>query len=138
MGSDKGRTSGINTQTGSVVKMYITHTIYKSLGGTCDKTTFNRVIFQVEGLIDRRTFGRLRGFKCVPNEVKQLIVVGVDLFAEADENKLLKSRSESDGGVLQSESYRDMSDIEKDFKAKIEAYLSYTVVSGKRILSLVP
>lgn len=86
--------------------IYLTYEEYAEIGGTLDETAFNRNIDRACGMIDIRTQSRLEKFDDIPRIVK--IVCG-DLVSYIANNTVDKSvvtsRSQSAGGVSESESY---------------------------------
>lgn len=86
---------------------YLTYEEYSnSLGGALDLTAFNRNIDRACAMIDNRTQSRLECFKEIPQIVK---VVCADLVEYISTNTVEKpvvtSKSQSAGGVSESESY---------------------------------
>lgn len=84
---------------------YLTYNEYQSIGGTLTEAAFNRNIDRAELMIERRTQERLKGFESLPNEVKPLCRDLVEYIAENTVQKAITSRSQSAGGVSESESY---------------------------------
>jgi hypothetical protein len=85
---------------------YLTYEEYSSLGGELSLTAFNRNIDRACAMIDIRTQSRLEEFKDTPKIVK---MVCVDLLGYIANNTVEKpfvaSKSQSAGGVSESESY---------------------------------
>lgn len=86
--------------------IYLTYEEYKEIGGTLDLTAFKRNIERACAMIDIRTQSRLEKFGNIPQIVK--IVCGdlVEYIATNTVDKsTVTSRSQSAGGVSESESY---------------------------------
>jgi hypothetical protein len=85
---------------------YLTYEEYEEIGGTLDSTAFNSNIDRACAMIDIRTQSRLELFEVVPQIVK---IVCADLVGYIATNKVEKpfvtSKSQSAGGVSESESY---------------------------------
>lgn len=86
--------------------IYLTYEDYMQIGGTLDLTAFLRNIDRACAMIDNRTQSRLECFEEIPQIVK---VVCADLVeyiaANTVEKPIVTSRSQSAGGVSESESY---------------------------------
>lgn len=86
--------------------MYLTYEEYSNMGGICDLSAFNRNIDRACAMIDNRTQSRLKCFEEIPQIVK---VVCADLVEYISANTVDKpaitSKSQSAGGVSESESY---------------------------------
>ena len=85
--------------------IYLTYEEYAEIGGTLDETAFNRNRDRACAMIDIRTQSRLEKFGDIPRIVK--IVCGdlVSYIANNTVDKSVTSRSQSAGGVSESESY---------------------------------
>lgn len=86
--------------------IYLTYEEYKKIGGVLDLTAFKRNIECACAMIDIRTQSRLEKFGNIPQIVK--IVCGdlVEYIATNTVDKsTVTSRSQSAGGVSESESY---------------------------------
>ena len=85
---------------------YLTYEEYSNMGGVLDLTAFNRNIDRACVMIDNRTQSRLECFEKIPRIVK---VVCADLVEYISTNTVEKpivtSKSQSAGGVSESESY---------------------------------
>ena len=85
---------------------YLTYEEYTEIGGTLDLTDFNRNIDRACAMIDIRTQDRLLRFDNIPQIVK---IVCADLVGYIATNTVEKpfvtSKSQSAGGVSESESY---------------------------------
>lgn len=84
---------------------YLTYEEYMEIGGVLDLTAFNRNIDRACGMIDNHTQGRLKAFETVPAEVKPLCRDLVEYITANVVDKAVMSRSQSAGGVSESESY---------------------------------
>lgn len=84
---------------------YLTYTEYKEIGGTLDETAFNRNIDRACVMIDVRTQSRLECFEEIPQSVKVVCADLVEYIATNTVEKAVTSRSQSAGGVSESESY---------------------------------
>lgn len=86
--------------------IYLTYTEYKELGGTLEETAFIRNIDRACAMIDNRTQSRLECFKEIPQIVKVVCVELVDYIStNTVEKPIVTSKSQSAGGVSESESY---------------------------------
>lgn len=85
---------------------YLTYEEYTEIGGALDLTAFNRNIDRACAMIDVRTQSRLKAFENIPQIVK---IVCADLVGYISTNSVEKpivtSKSQSAGGVSESESY---------------------------------
>ena len=85
---------------------YLTYEEYIEIGGTLDLTDFNKNIDRVCAMVDIRTQERLAEFEVIPKIVK---MVCFDLIEYVSRNTVEKpfvtSKSQSAGGVSESESY---------------------------------
>ena len=85
---------------------YLTYEEYKEIGGTLDLTAFERNIDRACGFVDSHTFGRLRKSSTVSRMVKACVRDLVEYLANNVSNgKSVTSKSQSAGGVSESESY---------------------------------
>jgi hypothetical protein len=89
--------------------IYITYDEYVSeFGGTLDSTAFNRTIDRACGVIDNETRNRVANMKEMPRQVKACCR---DLTEYLHNNstlaKSVSSKSQSAGGVSESESYSE-------------------------------
>ena len=103
---------------------YLTFEEYQQFGGdVLDSAAFNRNIDRTCAMIDGRTHSRLKCFEKIPKIVK---IVCMDLVEYISTNSVAKptlsSKSQSSGGVSESESYTVktaddyLSDIERIFE----------------------
>lgn len=85
---------------------YLTYEEYTEIGGTLDLVAFNRNIDRVCGYIDALTFCRLQGVSEVSQRVKACVRDLVEYLASNVSNgKTITSKSQTAGGVSESESY---------------------------------
>lgn len=85
---------------------YLTYEEYLNMGGVSDITAFNRNIDRVCGIIDNATHKRIECMAKIPQSVKALCRDLVEhISANSTNEKLITSRSQSAGGVSESESY---------------------------------
>ena len=84
---------------------YLTYEEYTEIGGTLDLTAFNRNIDRACVMIDNRTQSRLECFEDIPQLVKIVCADLVDYIATNTVEKTVTSKSQSAGGVSESESY---------------------------------
>ena len=85
---------------------YLTYEEYINIGGVLDITAFNRSIDRVCGFVDSQTFNRIKRMSAVPRMVKACVRDLVEYVANNFLNtKSVTSRSQSAGGVSESESY---------------------------------
>lgn len=85
---------------------YLTYEEYSnSLGGALDLTAFNRYIDRACCMIDIRTQSRLECFEEIPQIVKVVCADLVDYISINTVEKTVTSKSQSAGGVSESESY---------------------------------
>lgn len=107
--------------------MYLTYEEYSNMGGICDLSAFNRNIDRACAMIDNRTQSRLKCFEEIPQIVK---VVCADLVEYISANTVDKpaitSKSQSAGGVSESESYNIKSD--EDYVADLDRIFEPLVV----------
>ena len=86
--------------------IYLTYEEYVETGGMLDLTAFNRHISRACAMIDIRTQSRLESFEIVPQIVKTVCADLVGYIANNTvEKPFVSSRSQSAGGVSESESY---------------------------------
>lgn len=84
---------------------YLTYTEYKEIGGTLEETAFNRNIDRACAIIDIRTQSRLECFEEIPQIVKVVCADLIDYISTNTVEKTVTSKSQSAGGVSESESY---------------------------------
>lgn len=102
---------------------YLTYEEYIEIGGTLEETAFKRNIDRACAMIDIRTHSRLEEFNSVPRIAKIVCADLVGYIATNEvEKPFISSKSQSAGGVSESESYavktaEDFAnDIEKIFE----------------------
>lgn len=89
------------------------HQEYLALGGVCDATAFNRNIDRACGIIDNATHNRIECMTKVPQRAKALCRDLVEYLARCSTSDMVvSSRSQSAGGVSESESYATKTDVE--------------------------
>ena len=86
--------------------IYLTYEEYSNMGGICDLTAFNRNIDRACAMIDNRTQSRLECFEEIPQIVKVVCADLIDyITTNTVEKPMVTSKSQSAGGVSESESY---------------------------------
>lgn len=106
--------------------IYLTYTEYKEIGGTLEETAFNRNIDRACGIIDNATHNRIECMAEVPQRAKALCRDLVEYLARNDTTEIaVTSRSQSAGGVSESESYatKTADDMYGDIQNMIYDYL---------------
>ena len=89
------------------------HQEYLALGGVCDATAFNRYIDRACGIIDNATHNRIECMAEVPQRAKALCRDLVEYLARySTSDMVVSSRSQSAGGVSESESYVTKTEVE--------------------------
>ena len=105
---------------------YLTYDEYTEIGGTLDLTAFNRNIDRACGIIDNATHNRIEGMAEVPQRAKALCRDLVEYLARySTSDMVVSSRSQSAGGVSESESYatKTADDVYGDIQNMIYDYL---------------
>lgn len=105
---------------------YLDYQEYVSIGGICDATAFNRNIDRACGIIDNATHNRIEYMAEVPQRAKALCRDLVEYLARNDTTEIaVTSRSQSAGGVSESESYatKTADDVHGDIQNMIYDYL---------------
>lgn len=97
---------------------YLSYDEYQSIGGTLTEAAFKRNIDRAELMIERRTQERLKGFESLPDEVKPLCRDLVEYITENTVQKAITSRSQSAGGVSESESYTTLT--AEEYSARLD------------------
>lgn len=93
--------------------IYLTYDEYSTMGGICDTTAFNRNIDRACGIIDNSTHNRIECMAEVPQRAKALCRDLVEYLARySTSDMVVSSRSQSAGGVSESESYVTKTDVE--------------------------
>ena len=105
---------------------YLTYEEYSEIGGTLDLTAFNRSIDRACGVIDMYTRNRLRCATTVSHRVKACVCALVDFFDVHNSGRLVvSSRSQSAGGVSESENYttKTLEDVNDEAYSIVYDYL---------------
>ena len=97
---------------------YLTYEEYTEIGGTLDLTAFKRNIDRVCGIIDSYTHNRLHCMNDIPQQVKVCVRDLAEYVANNSNGKTISSKSQSSGGVSESESY--VTKTLEETKAEIE------------------
>jgi hypothetical protein len=105
--------------------IYLTYTEYKEIGGILEETAFNRNIDRACGVIDNATHNRIVCMKEVPQKVKPLCRDLLEYLVENNSTKIITSKSQSAGGVSESESYatKTADDVYGDIQNMLYDYL---------------
>lgn len=107
--------------------IYLTYGEYAEMGGTLDLTAFNRNVARACGIIDNATFCRIENMAEVPQNAKHLCR---DLIEYMANNHFIEatvsSRSQSAGGVSESESYnmKTLDDMQNEISNLVFDYLN--------------
>ena len=92
---------------------YLTYEEYQKIGGICDLTAFNRFSDRAFGIVDNATHNRIEPMHGVPKKAKALCRDLVEYLARySTSDMVVSSRSQSAGGVSESESYVTKTDVE--------------------------
>ena len=105
---------------------YLTYGEYAEMGGICDLTAFNRFSDRAFSIIDNATHNRIECMSEVPQRAKVLCRDLVEYLARNDTTEIaVTSRSQSAGGVSESESYetKTADDVYGDIQNMIYDYL---------------
>lgn len=117
---------------------YLTFEEYANLGGTLEKTAFARNIDRCCLMIDNHTHGRFKDFVKLPQELKILCRDLVEYISyNVVEKPALSSKSQSAGGVSESESYtvKTADEFASDIDTMLLDYLSQVkTVEGTPVL----
>ena len=84
---------------------YLTYDEYQEIGGVLDLAAFYRNIHRACAMIDIRTQSRLEQFEEIPVMVKSVCRDLVEYITTNTVEKTVTSRSQSAGGLSESESY---------------------------------
>ena len=106
--------------------IYLTYEEYSEIDGILDLTAFNRNIDRACGVIDNATHNRIECMEEVPQRAKALCRDLVEYLARNNTNEIaVTSRSQSAGGVSESESYatKTADDIYGDIQNMLYDYL---------------
>ncbi len=105
---------------------YLSYEEYQKIGGTLDSAAFNRNIMRACKVIDSETHNRLVNKTSVPEEVKHCVRDLIEYYANNVSNaKIVTSKSQSAGGVSESESYstKTAEDVSNEVGSIISDYL---------------
>ena len=105
---------------------YLTYEEYSNMGGVLDLTAFNRNIDRACGIIDNATHNRIECMAEVPQRAKALCRDLVEYLARySTSDMVVSSRSQSAGGVSESESYtqKTADDVFGDVSSIVYDYL---------------
>lgn len=105
---------------------YLTYEEYKEIGGALDSAAFNRNIMRACKVIDSETHNRLVDKTDIPVEVKHCVRDLIEYYANNVSNgKTVTSKSQSAGGVSESESYstKTAEDVSNEVGSIISDYL---------------
>lgn len=106
--------------------IYLTYDEYSTMGGICDLTAFDRNIDRACSIIDNATHNRIECMKKVPQRAKALCRDLVEYLARNNTTEIaVTSRSQSAGGVSESESYatKTADDVYGDIQNMLYDYL---------------
>lgn len=85
---------------------YLTYEEYVEIGGVLEVTAFNRNIYRACGIIDNATHNRIECMVEIPQKAKVLCRDLIEYLAnDFGSSKQVSSRSQSAGGVSESESF---------------------------------
>ena len=105
---------------------YLDYQEYVSIGGICDATAYARFSDRAFGIVDNATHNRIECMAEVPQRAKVLCRDLVEYLARNDTTETaVTSRSQSAGGVSESESYetKTADDMYGDIQNMIYDYL---------------
>ena len=105
--------------------IYLTYEEYSEVGGILDLTAFNRNIDRACGIIDNATHNRIECMKKPPEKVKPLCRDLLEYLVQNNGVKIVTSKSQSAGGVSESESYatKTADDMYGDIQNMLYDYL---------------
>lgn len=115
---------------------YIEYQEYLELGGVCDETAFSRYIDKASAMIDIRTHNRLKKFEEIPRLIKVVCVELIDYLSTNRVDKSVTGRSQSAGGVSESESYavKKAEDFSADLDSIFEPLATISTENGVSLL----
>ena len=116
---------------------YLTYEEYLNMGGELNETAFKRNIDRACAMIDIRTQSRLEAFDSIPQIVKMVCADLVEYIATTTvEKPIVTSKSQSAGGVSESESYavKTADDFANDLDRIIEPLALVKTKNGISIL----
>lgn len=94
--------------------VYLTYEEYRTIGGQATQTAFDKTIYRVCGIVANATHRRIDKMQSVPDEVKALCRELIDYCVSTiPQAQSITGKSQSSGGVTESESYKVKSDIEQ-------------------------
>lgn len=102
---------------------YLDYNEYANIGGELEFAAFMKKIGRACAYVDAQTFGRLKGENDVSDAVKACLRDLVDCLNSTE--RTLASKSQSVGGVSESENYavKSASDIDAEMKSIVYDYL---------------
>ena len=106
---------------------YLTYEQYKNIGGLYDITAFNRSVVRSCSIIDNATHKRIEAMQEIPQQAKELCRDLIDYMSvNSVAEKSVTSRSQSAGGVSESESYSEktIGDMYEDMNNLVYDYLA--------------
>ena len=105
--------------------IYLTYEEYSEVGGILDLTAFNRNIDRACSIIDNATHNRIECMAEVPQRAKALCRDLVEYLVQNNGVKIVTSKSQSAGGVSESESYatKTADDVYGDIQNMLYDYL---------------
>ena len=108
---------------------YLTYEEYSNMGGVLDLTAFNRNIDRACGIINNATHNRIECMKKPPEKVKPLCRDLLEYLVQNNGAKIVTSKSQSAGGVSESESYavKTADDLQNEIAGMIYDYLGSCV-----------
>lgn len=116
---------------------YLTYEEYTEIGGALDLTAFERNIDRACAMIDIITQSRLEAFESIPQIVKIVCADLVGYIAtNSVEKTIVSSKSQSAGGVSESESYavKTADDFANDIDRIFEPLATVKTTNGISIL----
>lgn len=107
-----------------MIPLYLEFEEYVNMGGKQSEQVFARFLARAEAEVDIATQGRLKAFEEIPSLVKTVVFDLVDYFSivSSCEDKPVVSRSQSAGGVSESETYGTATTEEKQAGIKSLLY----------------
>lgn len=106
--------------------IYLTFEEYTDMGGILELTAFNRFIDRSCGIIDNAIHHRLDSAKEISRKVKACTRDLIEYLAKNEEIGIVTSRSQSAGGVSESESFltKTADDVYGDIQNILYDYLA--------------
>lgn len=94
---------------------YLTYDKYTEIGGILELAAFNRYSVRAFAVIAQETSRRIENMKQIPIEVEHLCRDLIEyMHNNLNQNKVLSSTSQSQGGVTESESYVNVNTSEHE------------------------